>query len=146
MTYKSTFQDRAAQAAEAKQKALEQYRAKPPLDEKAAAERLAAGQQREAAKAEKTAAKKAEREAAESAAAADAEAKAAAEVTAAEMQGERLSAYSEARSDAAIRELKGSAPTEPVDDVLSPISGDDSDPTPQGDPVDDVLSPLGGEN
>ena len=75
-----------------------------------------------------------------------AEAKAAAEVTAAEMQGARLSEYAEARSDAAIRELKGSAPTEPVDDVLSPISGDDSDPTPQGDPVDDVLSPLGGEN
>ena len=48
--------------------------------------------------------------------------------------------------NAAIRELKGSAPTEPVDDVLSPISGDDSDPTPQGEPVDDVLSPLGGEN
>ena len=49
-------------------------------------------------------------------------------------------------SAAAMRELKGSAPTEPVDDVLSPIRGDDSAPTPQGDPVDDVLSPLGGEN
>jgi len=49
-------------------------------------------------------------------------------------------------SAAAMRELKGSAPTEPVDDVLSPINGDDSDPTPQGEPVDDVLSPLGGEN
>ena len=46
-----------------------------------------------------------------------AEAKAAAEVTAAEMQG-RASRYAEARSVAAIRELKGSAPTEPVDDVL----------------------------
>jgi len=57
MTYNSSFQDRAAQAAAAKQKALEQLRAKPPLDEQAASERLAAGQQREAAKAEKAAAK-----------------------------------------------------------------------------------------
>ena len=78
MTYKSTFQDRAAQAAEAKQKALEQYRAKPPVDEKLAAERAAAGEQREAAKAKKAAAKKAERKSATEAAAADAAAKAAA--------------------------------------------------------------------
>jgi hypothetical protein len=94
MTYKSTFQDRAAQAAEAKQKALEQYRAKPPVDEKAAAERLAAGQQREAARAEKAAAKKADRDAAESAAAADAEAKAAA---AAPKSEEELKAARDAR-------------------------------------------------
>ena len=59
MTYNSTFQDRAGQAAQAKQKALEQYRSRPPVDEKAAAERVAAGQRREAAKAEKAAAKKA---------------------------------------------------------------------------------------
>jgi hypothetical protein len=78
MTYKSTFQDRAAQAAEAKQKALEQYRAKPPVDESEAAERIAAGEQREAAKAEKAAAKKADRKASEEGAAADAAAKAAA--------------------------------------------------------------------
>ena len=78
MTYNNSFQDRAAQAAEAKQKALKQYRAKPPVDESQAAERVAAGQQREAAKAEKAAAKKAERKASEKAAAADAEAKAAA--------------------------------------------------------------------
>jgi hypothetical protein len=78
MTYNSSFQDRAAQAAAAKQKALEQLRAKPPLDEKRAAERLAAGQQREAAKAEKAAAKKAERAEAASTANADAAAKAAA--------------------------------------------------------------------
>ena len=44
MTYKSTFQDRAAQAAEAKHKALEQYRARPPVDEGQAAERFAAGE------------------------------------------------------------------------------------------------------
>ena len=41
MTYKSSFQDRAAQAAEAKKKALDQYRARPPVDEKLAAERAA---------------------------------------------------------------------------------------------------------
>jgi len=77
MTYNSSFQDRAAQAAKAKQKALEQYRSKPPVDEKAAAERLAAGQKRDAAKAEKAAAKKAEREEAANAAAAASAAKAA---------------------------------------------------------------------
>ena len=78
MTYKSTFQDRAAQAAEAKKKALEQLQSRPPVDEKTAAERKAAGQEREAAKAEKAAAKKAERESARDAAAADIAAKAAA--------------------------------------------------------------------
>ena len=59
MTYNSSFQDRAAQAAQAKQKALEQLRARPPVDEKVAAERMAAGQARDAAKAEKMAGKKA---------------------------------------------------------------------------------------
>src|SRR4051812_13638781 len=78
MTYNSSFQDRAGQAADAKKKALEQYRARPQLDEKEAAERAAAGQEREAAKAEKAAAKKAERKAGKLAAAADAAAKAAA--------------------------------------------------------------------
>ena len=53
MTYNSSFQDRAGQAAEAKQKALEQYRARPPVDEKLAAERKAAGEERAAAKARK---------------------------------------------------------------------------------------------
>lgn len=78
MTYKNTFQDRAAQAAEAKQKALEQYRARPPVDASEAAERIAAGEQRAAARAEKAATKKAERKASDEAAAADAAAKAAA--------------------------------------------------------------------
>jgi hypothetical protein len=55
MTYKSTFQDRAGQAAEAKRKALDQYRSRPPVDEKLAAERRVAGEAREAAKAEKAA-------------------------------------------------------------------------------------------
>ena len=78
MTYRSTFQDRAAQAAEAKQKALEKYRARPPVDESRAAERIAAGEQRTAARAEKAATKKADRKASDEAAAADAAAKAAA--------------------------------------------------------------------
>ena len=51
-----------------------------------------------------------------------AEAQSVAGVTAAEMQGARLSAYAEARTDAAIRELKGSAPVE-VNDYLSPLGG-----------------------
>jgi uncharacterized protein DUF6481 len=89
MTYKSSFQDRAAQAAQARQKALEQYRSKPPVDEKVAAERMAAGQEREAVKAEKAATRKAERQADAEAAAADA-AKAAA--TAPPTEAERKAA------------------------------------------------------
>lgn len=74
-----------------------------------------------------------------------AEAQAAADVSAAEMQGTRLSAYGQARSDAAIRELKGSAPVEVQDDI-SPTQGGDPASTPQGDTVDDDQSPLGGTN
>jgi hypothetical protein len=77
MTYKSTFQDRAAQAAEAKQKALEQLQSRPPVDEKTAAERIAAGEEKEAAKAQKAAVKKVEKNAAKEAEAAKAAAKAA---------------------------------------------------------------------
>jgi Family of unknown function (DUF6481) len=91
MTYNSSFKDRAAQAAEAKKKALEQYRARPPVDEKQAAERLAAGQQREAAKAEKAAAKKAERKASDEAAAAKAAADA--PPTEAELKAKRDARY-----------------------------------------------------
>jgi hypothetical protein len=72
MTYKSTFQDRAAQAAEAKQKALEQLQSRPPVDEKLAAERIAAGEEKAAAKAEKAATKKAEKKAGKEAEAAKA--------------------------------------------------------------------------
>jgi len=54
-----SFQDRVGRAAEAKQKALEQLRAKPPVDEAVLAERTAARQAKEAADAEKRAAKKA---------------------------------------------------------------------------------------
>ena len=95
MTYNSSFQDRAGQAAAAKQKALDQLRSKPPVDEKVAAERMAAAQERDAAKAEKAAAKKAERKAADDKAAADAAAKAAAAApkTEAELKAARDARY-----------------------------------------------------
>ena len=91
MTYNSTFKDRAGQAAEAKQKALERFKSRPPVDEKLAAQRLAAAERREAARAEKAAAKKAEAEAK----AAEAAAKAArlAPPTAAEMKAARDARY-----------------------------------------------------
>jgi hypothetical protein len=56
---KPTYQERVGQAADAKQKALEQLRQRPPVDEKVVAERIAAAQKRDEAKAEKAAAKKA---------------------------------------------------------------------------------------
>lgn len=62
-----SFQDRVGRAAEAKQKALDKLRSKPPVDEKVAAERRAARLKREAAEAEKRAAKKAAEEAARAA-------------------------------------------------------------------------------
>ena len=91
MTYNNTFKDRAGQAAEAKQKALEKFKSRPPVDEKLAAQRLAAAERREAARAEKAAAKKAEAEAK----AAEAAAKAArlAPPTAAEMKAARDARY-----------------------------------------------------
>ena len=78
MTYNSSFQDRAGQAAAAKQKALDQLRSRPPVDEKLAAERMAAGVERDAARAHKAAAKKADKKADAEAAAADDAARAAA--------------------------------------------------------------------
>ena len=80
MTYNSTYKDRAGQSAEAKRKLLDQYRARPPVDEDLAAERKAAGLAREAAKAEKAAAKKTERQAVADAAAKQVDANAAAAV------------------------------------------------------------------
>lgn len=100
MTYKSSFQDRAAQAAEAKQKALEQYRARPPVDESQAAERIAAGEERAAARAEKAATKKADRKASDEAAAV-AEAKAAAAAapkTEAELKAARDARYAKRKA------------------------------------------------
>lgn len=67
-----SFQDRVGRAAQAKQKALEQLRTKPPVDEKVVAERAAARERREAAEAAKRTAKKAEQQAAEEAKAAEA--------------------------------------------------------------------------
>jgi uncharacterized protein DUF6481 len=95
MTYNSSFQDRAGQSAKAKKKALERYRARPPVDEKAAAERIAAAQEKEAARAEKAAAKNAERTAAAQAKAADQAAKtaAAAPRTEAELKAARDARY-----------------------------------------------------
>ena len=72
-----SFQDRVGRAAEAKQKALEQFRSRPAVDEKVLAERKAASLKREAARAEKAAAKKAAVQAAAEAKAAEAAAKAA---------------------------------------------------------------------
>ena len=65
-----SFQDRMATAAQAKQKALERLKAKPPVDEAEAARKREARLAREAADAEKRAAKKAaaEQEAADKAA------------------------------------------------------------------------------
>lgn len=71
MTYKSSFQDRAGQAAAARAKALEQYRVRPQLDPKEAAERAAAGRERAEARARKTADRKAEKQASAEARAAD---------------------------------------------------------------------------
>src|SRR4051794_31892486 len=59
-----SFQDRVARAAEAKKKALEQLRSRPPLDASVVAERQAASARRDQAKAEKTAAKAAAKQAA----------------------------------------------------------------------------------
>ena len=73
-----SFQDRVGRAAEAKMKALEQLRSKPPLDEKIVAERRAARLKREAAELERRAARKASEQAAKEAKAAEAAAKAAA--------------------------------------------------------------------
>jgi len=73
-----SFQDRVGRAAEAKKKALDQLRSKPPLDEKIVAERQAARLKREAVKLERRAARKASEQAAREAKAAKAAAKAAA--------------------------------------------------------------------
>lgn len=55
--FKDSFQDRVGQAAEAKRKALEKLRSKPPVDEAVAAARLEASRQREARAEEKRAAR-----------------------------------------------------------------------------------------
>jgi len=68
MSFKNpSFQDRIGSAADAKQKALDQLRAKPPLDEKTVAEMQARQRERDTREAEKAAAKKAARQAAKDA-------------------------------------------------------------------------------
>jgi len=57
-----SYQDRVERAAEAKQKALDRLKARPPMDEAALAARRAAAEAREAAQAERRAARQAERD------------------------------------------------------------------------------------
>jgi hypothetical protein len=65
MTFKNpSFQDRARQAADAKEKALNQLRLRPEPDQSVVEQRKAAGARREGVQAEKAAAKKAAAEAA----------------------------------------------------------------------------------
>lgn len=71
-----SFQDRIGSAAEAKRKALDKLRSKPPVDEKLVAERQAARLRREAAAAEKRSARKAADQAARESKAAEREARA----------------------------------------------------------------------
>lgn len=83
--FKDSFQDRVGQAAEAKRKALEKLKARPPVDEAVAAARLEAARQREARAEEKRAARAEKAKAAEDERAAEdaksAKAEAAAAVT-----------------------------------------------------------------
>ena len=74
----SSFQDRTGRAADAKAKALEQLRSRPPIDPKVRAERMAISLRRDAAKADKAAARTAAKQAATDAATAEALAKASA--------------------------------------------------------------------
>ena len=73
-----SFQDRIGSAAEAKKKALENLRSRPPVDEKKVAERQAARLRREAAAEEKRAARKSAEQAARDSKAAEQEVQAAA--------------------------------------------------------------------
>ena len=67
-----SFQDRTGRAADAKAKALEQLRSRPPIDPKVRAERMAKSLRRDAAKADKAAARTAAKQAATDAATAEA--------------------------------------------------------------------------
>jgi hypothetical protein len=72
-----SFEERIGRAAEAKKKALEHLRARPPVDPAVLAERKAASDRREAVNADKVTARKEARQAAIEAAAAEAAAAAA---------------------------------------------------------------------
>ena len=79
--FKDSFQDRVGRAAEAKQKALDKLKAKPPVDEAVVAARQEAARQREARAEEKRAAKAETAKVAEEARAAEVAKAAAAAVT-----------------------------------------------------------------
>lgn len=99
--FKDSFQDRVGQAAEAKQKALDRLKAKPPVDPEVAAARQEAARQREAKAEEKRAAKAEKAKAAEEAKAADAAARAAASApppTEAERKAARDAKYAARKS------------------------------------------------
>ncbi|HEX9947091.1 MAG TPA: DUF6481 family protein [Allosphingosinicella sp.] len=104
--FKDSFQDRVGRAAEAKQKALDKLRSKPPVDPEVAAARQEAGRQREARAEEKRAAKAEKAQAAEAARveaarAAEAEAKASAvppPPTEAELKAARDARYAARKS------------------------------------------------
>ncbi|HEX9965446.1 MAG TPA: DUF6481 family protein [Allosphingosinicella sp.] len=70
--FKDSFQDRVGQAAEAKRKALEKLKSKPPVDPEVAAARQEAAREREARAEEKRSAKAEKAKAAEDARAAEA--------------------------------------------------------------------------
>ncbi|HEX8308105.1 MAG TPA: DUF6481 family protein [Allosphingosinicella sp.] len=70
--FKDSFQDRVGQAAEAKRKALEKLKAKPPVDPAVAEARAEAARQRDAKAEERRAAKAEQSRAAEEAKAAEA--------------------------------------------------------------------------
>ena len=96
----SSFQDRIGRAADAKAKALEQLRSRPPIDPEVLAERKAASLRRDAAKAEKAAARKAAKQAATDAATAEAMAKSSAPpaLTEAELKARRDARYAARKS------------------------------------------------
>ena len=89
--FKDSFQDRVGQAAEAKRKALEKLKSRPPVDEAVAAARLEAARQREARAEEKRAAKAEKAKAAEEERAAE-QAKAAESEAQAPTEAERKAA------------------------------------------------------
>jgi len=98
--FKDSFQDRVGQAAEAKRKALEKLKARPPVDPAVAEARAEAARQREARAEEKRAAKaeRAEAEAAEREAKAETAAAAKPEPTEAERKAARDARYAARKS------------------------------------------------
>jgi hypothetical protein len=96
-----SFQDRAASAAKAKQKALDQLKAKPPADESLMAERRQAWEAREAELSAERSSKKEAQAAAVADKAARKAAEAAAAEAAAELKAARLKPATEAEMKAA---------------------------------------------